>query len=221
MKNTAVPTGSPAPRRRRSAEVARREILDAAQQRLSSGGPDALRLQDIANDVGIAHPTILHHFGSREGLIRALDARTVHALTDDVIAMLKSGTTPTPEADLIERVAETMDQRGLARLIAWWAMRDPGGDATLGIDPPELVQNISKLIAERLDELDGSKAESQEVVSFGVRLAVIAMFGDALVGDLMSPASPAEREAERHRFREWLAGLLLQGLATPEDDSSD
>ena len=75
MKEKQHSLGGGAPRRRRSAQVARREILDAAQQRLSQGGPDAIRLQEIANDVAISHPTILHHFGSRDGLIRALDVR--------------------------------------------------------------------------------------------------------------------------------------------------
>ena len=125
MTEKDYPPGAPATRRRRSAQVARREILDAAQQRLSQGGPDAIRLQEIANDVGISHPTILHHFGSRDGLIRALDVRAIHALTDDIARMIQEDRDPDAAGvDLVERVAETMDKEGLARLIAWWAMRD-------------------------------------------------------------------------------------------------
>ena len=126
-------------RRRRTADVARDEILNAAQKLLSQGGPDAIRLQDIAHDVGISHPTILHHFGSRDGLIEALDVRAIHALTDDVARILKSDEEP-QTGELVERVAETMDQQGLARLIALWAMRDAEERSELeGTDPAVLV----------------------------------------------------------------------------------
>ena len=57
---------------RRTPEEARRLILEAAQARIASTGPDGLRLQDIAADAGLSHPTILHHFGNREGLVREL-----------------------------------------------------------------------------------------------------------------------------------------------------
>ena len=199
-------------RRRRSAEEARREILDAAQKRLDEGGPDALRLQDIARDVGISHPAILHHFGSRDGLIGALDNRAIRALTDDVARILEGGR-EIETVELIERVAQTMDKQGLAQLIAWWAMRGPTeGDGQ--IDPREIVGNVARLLQARALESDefSARQATLEEVTFGVRLAVVAMFGDAILGDELSQVSQAEREAERHRFRAWLAQLLLSGL---------
>jgi len=191
--------------------VARKEILDAAQRRLAEGGPDAIRLQEIAADVGIAHPTILHHFGSREGLLRALDTRAIRALTEDVEAMLRSPALAESGVDLVERLAQTMDQQGLARLIAWWAMRDGGDEAPLDMDPAELVREMSALMGKRLEETEGLALPDLEPVSFSIRLAVLAMLGDALVGDFMSPATGKDRSAEKHRFRRWLAELLLEG----------
>jgi AcrR family transcriptional regulator len=222
MSEEKTPLGvpSPSPRRRRSAEVARREILDAAQRRLDAGGPDAIRLQDIARDVGIAHPTILHHFGSREGLIRALDARAVHALSDDVSAMLRSKPAQDSGADLLERLSHTMDDLGLARLIAWWAMREPNARALDGIDPPALVQNISQIICSQIEGDKGHTPEREELVSFGVRLAVAAMFSEALIGDVMSPMHLEKRDAERARFRTWLAELLVEKIADPRNSKT-
>ena len=205
-----------ATRRRRSADEARQEILDAAQRRLNVGGPDAIRLQDIARDVGISHPTILHHFGNKEGLLGALDERAIRALTTDVEQMLAEDASDISGLDLVERVAQTMDQQGLARLIAWWAMRESDGAATGDIDPATLVGEVSKLIHARLGNLGSSKGatdDSLEHVTFGVRLAVVAMFGDALIGDQLSQVEASDREAERHRFRAWLAQLLLDGLS--------
>jgi AcrR family transcriptional regulator len=39
-----------------------------------------LRLQDIAADVGISHPAVLHHFGSREALVHAVIQRAILSL---------------------------------------------------------------------------------------------------------------------------------------------
>ena len=62
----------PARRVRRTPEEAKRLILETAQALVARTGPQGLRLQDIAAEAGISHPLILHHFGSREGLVRAL-----------------------------------------------------------------------------------------------------------------------------------------------------
>ncbi|WP_335986991.1 helix-turn-helix domain-containing protein, partial [Spongiibacter tropicus] len=79
----------PKKRVRRTKEEAQRVILDAAEERLANGGPEALRLQDIAADVGISHPAILHHFESRDGLVLALSLRTLSNLREGLIELLK------------------------------------------------------------------------------------------------------------------------------------
>ena len=75
-------------RPRRTAEEAHRRILDATERRLIDGGPEAVRLQDIAADVGISHPGILHHFGSRERLLAALAKRAIGNLERELLAIL-------------------------------------------------------------------------------------------------------------------------------------
>ncbi|MBV1885644.1 MAG: TetR family transcriptional regulator, partial [Parvibaculaceae bacterium] len=59
---TSALKARPAKRIRRTAEEARRLILDAAEKRLAEQGPEGIRLQDIAKDIGVSHPAILHHF---------------------------------------------------------------------------------------------------------------------------------------------------------------
>ena len=80
---------APPRRRRRTAEVARREILDAAKLRLMEGGPDNVRLKLIGEDVGLSHSSILHHFGSRDGLMEALRNDAFGALARDLAARLE------------------------------------------------------------------------------------------------------------------------------------
>ena len=63
-------------RTRLPAEQAKQLIMAAAERHLAAHGPDGIRLKDLASELGISHPAILHHFGSREGLIRALVKKT-------------------------------------------------------------------------------------------------------------------------------------------------
>ena len=79
------------PRRRRTADVARQEILEAAERRLAQSGPQGLRLQDVAADVGISHPAVLHHFGSREALVHAVIERAIVKLQEDLVRERQQG----------------------------------------------------------------------------------------------------------------------------------
>ena len=57
---------------RRSPEEARAMILAIAGKRLADHGIRGLNIKDIAQDAGINHGTLLHHFGSAEGMRTAL-----------------------------------------------------------------------------------------------------------------------------------------------------
>ena len=97
---------------RRTAEQAQRVILDAAEQRLLQVGPAGLRLQEVAKDAGVAHPTILHHFKSREGLVHAVVQRALGTLHADLLHELKqelAGGTSDP-VKLINRAFLTLSQ---------------------------------------------------------------------------------------------------------------
>ncbi len=193
-------------RRRRTAEEARHEILAAAQRRLADGGPEAVRLQDIARDCGIAHPTILHHFHSREGLLVALARSAATALNDDI---LRAVTAPQPgTAAVLDRIFETLGESGHARLLAWTAMtaRAPRGDE------PASLRLLADAVQRRLAAdavAAGRAAPPRERIGFAVRLVAAAMLGDALMGDVLNRLSGhADGAAHQRRFRRWLAGEL-------------
>src|SRR5689334_19914867 len=84
------PKKAPDRRHRRTAEEARNEILDAAEKRLAELGPDGIRLQQIAADVGVSHPAILHHFQSREHLLREVVRRAIQSLEADIISAIST-----------------------------------------------------------------------------------------------------------------------------------
>ena len=48
---------------RRQPDEARRLILEAAEKRLVEGGPEAVRVQLVAGDLGLTDAAVHHHFG--------------------------------------------------------------------------------------------------------------------------------------------------------------
>ena len=63
--------------------MTRQNIVRAAEGIIAEAGPDALRLQDIANQVDIRVPTIYSHFADgRDGVLRAVGDRYVAGLAE-------------------------------------------------------------------------------------------------------------------------------------------
>ena len=158
---------------RRSAEEAQRLILDAAEKRLREGGPEAIRLQDIARDVGISHPTILHHFASRDGLTQALEHRAMARLEAELVSALSTQPARGDTAvDMIERAFATLGDAGHARMLAWRVLQAEPAE-------PKVDQKLLRALADLLHtrRVEAALAEQRTPPSphdteFVVRLAV-------------------------------------------------
>jgi AcrR family transcriptional regulator len=206
-----TPKAAPKPvRRRRTAEEARHEILAAAQRRLAEGGPEAVRLQDVARDCGIAHPTILHHFASREGLLVALARSAIGALNDDILRALTTPHAGTSAAAVLDRIFETLGESGHARLLAWTALSERAPRPETGEAPTlrVLADSLQRRLADETRAAGGAPP-TREDSEFAVRLVATAMLGDALMGDVFNRLAghPGDAAFQR-RFRRWLAQLL-------------
>lgn len=204
------------PRRRRSAEDAKRAILDATEARFAARGPAGIRLQDIAADVGVSHPAILHHFGSREDLIRAVIDRALGGLREEVLATLA---VPDPTridvAALIERVFETLGGHGQARLMAWLALADESGGARREAGALFVRETAETVHVRRtaLHEAAGRRPPPFEDTLFSILLTSLALLGDALLGETTRASSGIVDPAAGRRFRTWFAKLLVAHLA--------
>lgn len=192
-------------RRRRKPEEARAEILDAAERRLAAAGPAALRLQEIAADVGISHPAVLHHFGSREALVHAVVDRAMQRLEQDLVqAFAATAGAPGPEA-LLDRVYETLADRGHARTMAWLLLSGYAPSVA-----PAARANWTA-IAKATHALRPAGADFDDTM-FTVLLSALALFGQAIAGQsAFDLASLGDPEAGL-RFRRWLGQLLVQHL---------
>jgi AcrR family transcriptional regulator len=222
-------------RLRRTPESARRAILDAAAECLKRDGPDGLRLQSIAADVGISHTSILHHFGSREGLLEALAADAFEALDRDLRAALEStGSDEARATSLLERVARTLRDQGHARLLGWQIMsgRLPRGEEDEASN--RMLERIAEVVHRvRLDfaqtlpraALDDEAARpTLEDTRFFVLMLGYTLFAEAFAGETFMRSAGLEATSEdRNRFLAWLAErsesmILLPRPPGPDND---
>jgi AcrR family transcriptional regulator len=209
-KRTAV-------RRRRSATETRSAILDAAQRRLLDGGPDAIRLQEIAADAGISHPAILHHFGSREGLVEAMVLRGIAGLQAQFLEGWPSAKEPDIEG-VLERFYEVASHRGMARMLAWLIL---SGQSYRTMKPGLLKPAAERMHAGRVRRAhrDGRRPPELEDSLFAATHLFILVLGDSLFGASIRRAMGLGSGAEStRRFRVWLS-KVIERMASPRKDA--
>ena len=189
-------------RRRRSAPEARERILEAARKRLIEVGPDRLRLQELAADLGIAHPTILHHFGNRENLVDAVLERAIRRIEEELLEVFRASDPTENETEVLPRVIEAFAERGHARLLAWLILSEPQGKP-IGTEP------TLDRIARAIQDQGGGDESGLEEIRYRVILAALALFGEAVAGPTRRrSAGLGEEEREREKFRGWLVKVV-------------
>jgi AcrR family transcriptional regulator len=206
-----------APRSLRAAD-ARERILEVAGAMLADVGPDGLRLEKIAHEVGVSHPAILHHFGSRAGLVHAVVERAVVTMETDVIKALSEAASAHDVDPIapIERAFSVLYTEGHARLLAWLAlsgMEDTAKASKIG----EIARAVHAIRESRFAER-GLACPPFEDTSFVVLLAAFALFGEAICGGPMRQATEmGKQDHDGTRFRRWMAHLFYEHLEAPKD----
>lgn len=204
------------PRVRRSAEEARAVILDAAEAQLRELGPSGLRLKQLAAEVGVSHPAILHHFGSRTQLIKAVFARVTERLQKQITESLATEfDPPTQGATLLEGVFKTLADRGNARMFAWLflAQDEEVQDA---VDYGSHLRDIAAMVHRIRTARHGGNPPPFEDTLFTVLLSALALFGNSIAGEpLRRSAGLGVSDEDDRRFVLWLAALLRRHLEPP------
>jgi AcrR family transcriptional regulator len=202
------PTPPKQKRIRRSAEESRRHILDAAEKRLATIGPEGLRLKDIAKDAGISHPTILHHFENREDLIIKLATRITTRTSQNLLDALEAPIGDSARIDTVmERLFDSMSNKGDARLLAWMLLSDMlpfKGEKETPVD------EIAQLVHERQENSAG-RALPYEDVEFIIQLSALAAFGDAILGQHIrtnATDNTGDTTGKTNNFRLRMAALV-------------
>lgn len=186
-------------RRRRTPEEARQEALVCARARLLAGGPDSVTLKAVADDLGMTHANLIHHFGSAEGLQSALMGSMVADLSnalDTAIARLR--TDEGAPLELVNAVFDAFAEGGAGKLAAWIVLK---GDLSHLEPVRDAVNGLVHAIQEKLG--DPSEA-SQTLLSSAVLFIALSAFGEALIGNPLRDMLKQDEDASRRV----VAGLL-------------
>lgn len=192
-----------APRRRRSSEEARTAILDAAERALRDVGPAGIRLQDVARQAGMSHPTVLHHFGSREGLLDAVVQRSLSTLQAGVFEAVRSGPGTAGVQLLLDGVASQLKD-GRARSFLYLALAGFGPKGGwLQLEP--LAQAVHEVRRQRC-AAQGTRTPPFEDTWFTVMLPGLALLSLSVLDGKLDASFDVPK------FRAWLGRLLHEHL---------
>ena len=189
-----------AKRPRRPAAETRAHIVDAAHTQLRAVGPAGLRLDEVAAEVGISRQAILHYFGSREGLMRAVVAQAWGGLFESLSALAAGAGELSPKR-FLEVVDDVARRQGNARLGAWLLLSEQGL-------PDEAFEGGLAGLPGVLRGREQSVEERD--ASYTALLMGATVFGDAVFGErLRQVLGLPDSEEDREDFRNWLADRLL------------
>ncbi len=172
----------------------RDELLDASLAYVAENGLSDFTLRSVAASIGTSHRMLIHHFGSKAGLERAIVERTTELLTSPVAA------TEQAAAELSTReVAEqtwasvsSPHAAPLMRLYLDFSSRATHGDPLAG----EVVEAIRD--HGRATALAARSGETEEEVLLGS--AVMSAFLKGLLLDHLSGATFVEPADALERF---------------------
>ncbi len=181
-------------RRRLSPEESRDAALDAARALLVESGPQAVTLKAVAARIGRTHANLLHHFGSAEGLRRALIARMAAFITGTIReAVLRARAREQDPGEIVDLAFDAFDEGGAGALASWMILT---GDED-ALDP------ILRAIHDLVDEL--AAGDDRPIQDETLQLVLMAL-GDALLGAPMARALGLPRCRARELARRMLVG---------------
>jgi AcrR family transcriptional regulator len=191
-------------RDRRTVEVRREEILTATTDLLDRIGLAAIRVADVAEELGVSPALVFYHFGTKDALVADAFA---HAVDRDLAKLDQATTKGADPLDRLRRVLRLYGPTGAA--IGW----------RVWIDAWALAQRepVIRKVLRRLDHRWA--AALQEVIQEGVAdgsftcpdpAAAVARVSALLDG--LSVATLVYRTVTRAQLREWVAGAVAGEL---------
>jgi TetR/AcrR family transcriptional regulator, repressor for neighboring sulfatase len=182
----------PPPRRRRSAHEARGEALATARKLLIERGPYSVTLKAVADELGMSHSNLLHHFGTAGELqseLMSAMVRDLSAALMGAVAHLRSDA-GAPRA-LIDMVFDAFDKGGAGRLAAWIAL---SGNLDY-LDPVrEAVDELVRALEEKFAQEEG---DPHLGVTSSVLFIALMAFGDSVIGEPLKEMVDREPSAAR------------------------
>jgi AcrR family transcriptional regulator len=203
-------TGKPK-RIRRTREASKQAILEAAEKRLAAEGPDGVKVQLVAADLGMTDAALHYHFGNREALMVALLSFAGRRLVADVRRAIAGWEAASFDMRALARLLhKSYAEKGVARLALWLALSGwkSRGSGMLN----ELVGEVHRLRAARA-RADGRRAPPIAGTRHALALLNAACLMQPLIGEAMLRAvdAPADAAGER-RYLDAVAAIVQAHL---------
>ena len=184
-------------RRRLSPEASREAALEAARALLVEVGPQAVTLKAVASRIGRTHANLLHHFGSADGLQKALIASmAAHVVTTIRDAVRRSREIDDP-AEVVDLTFDAFGKNGAGALASWMILS--GNEDALDPILTAIHDLVDDLAAEHDKDVHGGVPIHEETLQL-----VLMALGDALFGAALSRALGLPRDRARHLARAML-----------------
>ncbi len=178
------------PRIRRSPEASRDNILIAAERLLVRTGPQSLRLADVAKEAGVANATVLHHFGTIDGVQAALMEKMIVELVSGLLTMDVPADPRAARGAALQNLFDAFETKGAARLAAWLEMT---GEAKRLSSVRAAVQTV---VRQKIGALEADEARFEDAILVSVILAIgVGLFGPTLSELLGKPKGRARAVA--------------------------
>jgi AcrR family transcriptional regulator len=167
-----------APRRRRAPEVARQEILDAAERVFVEFQPDQVGLKEVAREAGVSHALITHYFGTYAGLLEKALERRIRGLRELMLERLRvAGALSRPD-ELLAILFRALEDPVHLRLMRWLlASERPAAAQAFGLQDHGL-----QLVAHQVAQAITPSPPHELIVAIELALltAVSAAYGYAI-----------------------------------------
>lgn len=134
-----------AQRRTRDPVAVRTAVLDAALELFAQRGFADTSLRDISGRSGVAHPLILHHFGSKEALYTAVKRRVVEGYARRFPAAVRARNKPINLRLEMKRIMTYIGENELALRLC--ARTRVDGDYQVWPGEPDLLDLMQQRIA--------------------------------------------------------------------------
>ena len=186
------------PRIRRTPEQSRANILSSAERLLTEQGPQTLRLADVAKEAGVANATVLHHFGTIDGVHTALMERMIAELVEKVMAIELTEDTEVSRAQALTTLFEAFEQKQASKLAAWLELTHQAGRLT---NVRQVVRDVTRT---KFHHQNVPEDVVEDVMLVCITLALgVGLFGQTLSEMLGKPPS---------RAKEMALSVLMLGL---------
>ncbi len=161
-------------RRRRSPELARTELLDAAERLFRDLPPDKIGLKDVAREAEVSHALITHYFGTFDGLVEKVFERRTQRLRAVIIERLTT-TGISNAGELIAILFTTFDDPVHLRLMKWLLASESGSV----VHALALRDRGISIIAEQVAKVIDPNADvvARREVELALVITVSAAFG--------------------------------------------